>query len=161
MGMVAQEAPAGPESLIDTVLTADRERTALLDEAEHATDPHRIADIHTRLADIEAHRAPARAATILHGLGFNAEQQQRPCRDFSGGWRMRVALAAILFSEPDLLLLDEPTNYLDLEGTLWLQDHLARYPRTMVVISHDRDLLDTSVDAILSLENNTDRKSVV
>jgi len=152
MGMVAQEAPAGPESLLDTVLMADRERTALLAEAEHATDPHRIADIHTRLADIEAHRAPARAATILHGLGFNAEQQLRPCRDFSGGWRMRVALAAVLFSEPDLLLLDEPTNHLDLEATLWLEDYLKRYPHTVLLVSHDRDLLNKVVDKIVHLE---------
>jgi ATP-binding cassette subfamily F protein 3 len=152
MGMVAQEAPAGPESLIDTVLMADRERTALLAEAEHATDPHRIADIHTRLADIEAHRAPARAATILHGLGFSAEQQLRPCRDFSGGWRMRVALAAVLFSEPDLLLLDEPTNHLDLEATLWLEDYLKRYPHTVLLVSHDRDLLNKVVDKIVHLE---------
>ena len=106
-----------------------------------------------RLADIGAYAAPARAASILSGLGFSAADQQRPCSEFSGGWRMRVALAATLFAEPDLLLLDEPTNYLDLEGTLWLQDHLARYPRTMIVISHDRDLLDTSVDQIMSLEN--------
>jgi ATP-binding cassette, subfamily F, member 3 len=152
MGMVAQEAPAGPESLIDTVLMADRERTALLAEAEYATDPHRIAEIHTRLADIEAHRAPARAATILHGLGFDAEQQKRPCRDFSGGWRMRVALAAVLFSEPDLLLLDEPTNHLDLEATLWLEDFLKRYPHTVLLVSHDRDLLNKVVDKIVHLE---------
>jgi ATP-binding cassette subfamily F protein 3 len=152
IGMVAQESPAGPESLIDTVLMADRERTALLAEAEHATDPHRIADIHTRLADIEAHRAPARAASILHGLGFDAEQQQRACRDFSGGWRMRVALAAVLFSEPDLLLLDEPTNHLDLEATLWLEDFLKRYPHTVLLVSHDRDLLNKVVDKIVHLE---------
>ncbi len=152
IGMVAQEAPAGRESLIDTVLMADRERADLLAEAEHATDPHRIADIHTRLADIEAHRAPARAATILHGLGFDTEQQQRPCRDFSGGWRMRVALAAILFSEPDLLLLDEPTNHLDLEATLWLEDFLKRYPHTVLLVSHDRDLLNKVVDKIVHLE---------
>ncbi len=102
-----------------------------------------------------AYAAPARAASILSGLGFSAADQERPCSEFSGGWRMRVALAATLFAEPDLLLLDEPTNYLDLEGTLWLQDHLARYPRTMIVISHDRDLLDTSVEQIMSLENQT------
>jgi ATP-binding cassette subfamily F protein 3 len=152
IGRLLQEAPDGPEPLIDVVLAADHERTALLAEAEHARDPHRIADIQTRLADIGAHAAPARAAEILAGLGFSHEQQQRPCSDFSGGWRMRVALAAVLFSEPDLLLLDEPTNYLDLEGTLWLEDHLARYPRTVIVISHDRDLLDNAVDSILHLE---------
>ena len=121
-------------------------------EAETAQDPHRIAEIQTRLADIGAHAAPARAASILSGLGFSAADQQRPCVEFSGGWRMRVALAATLFAEPDLLLLDEPTNYLDLEGTLWLQDHLARYPATLIVISHDRDLLDNAVGHILSLE---------
>jgi ATP-binding cassette subfamily F protein 3 len=154
IGRLAQEAPNGPEPLVDVVLKADKERSALLAEAETATDPHRIADIHTRLADIDAHSAPARAAAILSGLGFSAEDQQRPCSEFSGGWRMRVALAAVLFSEPDLLLLDEPTNYLDLEGTLWLEDHLARYPRTVIVISHDRDLLDNAVDSILHLENN-------
>jgi len=152
LGMVAQEAPGGPESLIDTVLRADKERTALLAEAEHATDPHRIADIHTRLADIEAHRAPAKAASILHGLGFDADQQLQPCSDFSGGWRMRVALAAVLFSEPDLLLLDEPTNHLDLEATLWLEDFLKKYPRTILLVSHDRDLLNKVVDKIVHLE---------
>ena len=130
-----------------------RTRDACCERAETETDPHEIAEIQMRLADIGAYAAPARAASILSGLGFSAADQQRPCSEFSGGWRMRVALAATLFAEPDLLLLDEPTNYLDLEGTLWLQDHLARYPRTMIVISHDRDLLDTSVDQILSLEN--------
>jgi ATP-binding cassette, subfamily F, member 3 len=152
IGRLAQEAPSGPESLIEVVLAADTERTGLLVEAETATDPHRIAEIQTRLADIGAHAAPARAASILAGLGFDATAQQRPCTDFSGGWRMRVALAAVLFSEPDLLLLDEPTNYLDLEGTLWLTDHLARYPRTVIVISHDRDLLDDAVDWIMHLD---------
>ena len=134
------------------MLKADLERDALLREAETAHDPHRIAEIQTRLVDIDAHSAPARAAAILSGLGFSTADQQRPCAEFSGGWRMRVALAATLFAEPDLLLLDEPTNYLDLEGTLWLEDHLARYPRTVIVISHDRDLLDTSVDQILHLD---------
>src|ERR1700760_2541434 len=152
MGSLAQEAPDGPESLIEVVLKADLERHALLQEAETATDPHRIADIQTRLVDIDAHSAPARAASILSGLGFSAADQARSCSEFSGGWRMRVALAATLFSAPDLLLLDEPTNYLDLEGTLWLEDHLANYPRTVIVISHDRDLLDTSVDQILHLD---------
>jgi ATP-binding cassette subfamily F protein 3 len=153
IGRLAQEAPNGPESLLDIVLKAHGERDALLTEAETAQDPHRIAEIQTRLADIGAHAAPARAASILAGLGFSASDQQRPCAEFSGGWRMRVALAATLFAEPDLLLLDEPTNYLDLEGTLWLQDHLARYPATLIVISHDRDLLDNAVGHILSLEN--------
>jgi ATP-binding cassette subfamily F protein 3 len=152
VGSLAQEAPNGPESLISVVLKADLERDALLQEADTATDPDRIAEIQTRLVDIDAHSAPARAAAILSGLGFSAADQLRPCAEFSGGWRMRVALAATLFAAPDLLLLDEPTNYLDLEGTLWLEDHLAHYPRTVIVISHDRDLLETSVDQILHLE---------
>ncbi len=152
VGSLAQEAPNGPESLIDVVLKADLERDALLKEADTAHDPHRIAEIQTRLVDIDAHSAPARAAAILSGLGFSTADQARPCSEFSGGWRMRVALAATLFAAPDLLLLDEPTNYLDLEGTLWLEDHLANYPRTVIVISHDRDLLDTSVDQILHLD---------
>jgi ATP-binding cassette subfamily F protein 3 len=152
VGSLAQEAPDGPESLIAVVLKADLERHALLEEAETAHDPHRIAEIQTRLVDIDAHSAPARAAAILSGLGFSTADQARACQEFSGGWRMRVALAATLFAAPDLLLLDEPTNYLDLEGTLWLEDHLANYPRTVIVISHDRDLLDTSVDQILHLD---------
>jgi ATP-binding cassette, subfamily F, member 3 len=152
IGRLPQEAPDGPERLIDLVLAADRERSALLAEAELARDPHRIAEIQTRLADIGAHAAPARAAGILAGLGFSHDDQQRAVNEFSGGWRMRVALAAVLFAEPDLLLLDEPTNYLDLEGTLWLEDHLARYPRTVIVISHDRDLIDNAVDSILHFD---------
>jgi ATP-binding cassette subfamily F protein 3 len=152
VGSLAQEAPNGPDSLIEVVLKADLERDALLREAETAHDPHRIAEIQTRLVDIDAHSAPARAAAILSGLGFSSADQARSCSEFSGGWRMRVALAATLFAAPDLLLLDEPTNYLDLEGTLWLEDHLANYPRTVIVISHDRDLLDTSVDQILHLD---------
>ncbi len=152
VGSLAQEAPDGPESLIAVVLKADLERDALLREAETAEDPHRIAEIQTRLVDIDAHSAPARAAAILSGLGFSAADQARACSEFSGGWRMRVALAATLFAAPDLLLLDEPTNYLDLEGTLWLEDHLAHYPRTVIVISHDRDLLESSVDQILHLD---------
>jgi len=153
IGRLAQEAPNGPDSLLDVVLAAHHERNALLAKAETEQDPHRIAEIQTRLADIGAHAAPARAASILAGLGFSNADQQRPCAEFSGGWRMRVALAATLFAEPDLLLLDEPTNYLDLEGTLWLQDHLACYPATLIVISHDRDLLDSAVGHILSLES--------
>ncbi|OSI20215.1 ABC-F family ATP-binding cassette domain-containing protein [Bradyrhizobium canariense] len=154
VGSLAQEAPNGPESLISVVLKADLERDALLTEAESATDPHQIAEIQTRLVDIDAHSAPSRAAAILSGLGFSAADQLRPCAEFSGGWRMRVALAATLFAAPDLLLLDEPTNYLDLEGTLWLEDHLAHYPRTVIVISHDRDLLESSVDQILHLDRS-------
>ena len=142
IGSVEQEAPAGAESLIDFVLSADAEREALMAEAETASDPERIAEIHTRLVDIEAHNAPARAARILKGLGFDEAAQARSLGEFSGGWRMRVALAAVLFSEPDILLLDEPTNYLDLEGVLWLTDYLKTCPATILVISHDRDLLD-------------------
>jgi ATP-binding cassette subfamily F protein 3 len=152
IGRLAQEAPDGPQCLLDVVLAADTERAQLLAEAETEHDPHRIAEIQTRLADIGAHAAPARAAEILAGLGFSHAEQGRPCAEFSGGWRMRVALAAVLFAEPDLLLLDEPTNYLDLEATLWLEEHIARYPRTVIVISHDRDLLDNAVDWILHLE---------
>ncbi|PYE35808.1 ATP-binding cassette subfamily F protein 3 [Rhizobium sp. PP-F2F-G38] len=152
MGQVAQEAPGTEEPLIEIVLKADKEREALLSEAETATDPNRIADIQMRLADIQAHSAEARAASILAGLGFDHEAQLRPASSFSGGWRMRVALAAVLFSEPDLLLLDEPTNYLDLEGTLWLEDYIRRYPHTVIIISHDRDLLNTAVNAIIHLD---------
>src|SRR4051794_3808830 len=148
---VDQEPPATPVILLDTVLAADTEREALNAELETAA-PERMGDIYARLIVIDADRAPARAAEILSGLGFSTVDLARPMSEFSGGWRMRVALAAALFAEPDLLLLDEPTNYLDLEGTLWLEDHLANYPRTVIVISHDRDLLDTSVDQILHLD---------
>ena len=144
IGQVAQEAPGTEEPLIEIVLEADRERSKLLmPEAETATDPHRIAEIQMRLADIDAHSAEARAATILAGLGFDADAQQRPASHFSGGWRMRVALASVLFSEPDLLLLDEPTNYLDLEGTLWLENYVRAIRIPCCIISHDRDLLNT------------------
>ena len=152
LGRVEQEAPGGPGTLIDFVLEADKERASLLVEAETATDPHRIAEIQTRLVDIGAHSAPARAGTILSGLGFDHAAQQRSLSEFSGGWRMRVALAAVLFATPDLLLLDEPTNYLDLEGTLWLIEYLKTYPATILVISHDRDLLDAVCDHILHLD---------
>ncbi|MBZ9935145.1 ABC-F family ATP-binding cassette domain-containing protein [Mesorhizobium sp. BR1-1-16] len=152
IGQVAQEAPGTEQALIDFVLAADIERAALMKEAEHATDPHRIAEIQIRLADIGAHAAEARAGTILSGLGFDKAAQQRPCSAFSGGWRMRVALAAVLFAEPDLLLLDEPTNYLDLEGTMWLENYVARYPHTVFLISHDRDLLNRAVDMIVHLD---------
>ncbi len=152
IGQVAQEAPGTEDSLIDIVLAADTERANLLTAADRETDPHRIADIHTRLADIDAHAGEARAATILAGLGFDETAQKRPASSFSGGWRMRVALAAVLFSRPDVLLLDEPTNYLDLEGTLWLENFVSRYPGTVLIISHDRDLLNKAVDSILHLE---------
>ena len=152
LGMVAQEAPGGPQTLLDNVLEADTERAALLAEADSATEPARIAEIHQRLLDIEAYSAPARAAAILAGLGFDEAAQGRPLAEFSGGWRMRVALAALLFAAPDLLLLDEPTNYLDLEGTLWLEDYLRRYPRTVLLVSHDRDLLNNAVAAILHVD---------
>ena len=153
IGGVAQEAPASDVSLLNTVLAADTERTALMTEAETASDPARIAEIQTRLADIDAWSAEARASSILKGLGFDDDEQQMPCSAFSGGWRMRVALAAVLFSRPDLLLLDEPTNYLDLEGALWLESYLARYPHTVIIISHDRDLLNRAVGSILHLED--------
>lgn len=154
LGWVTQEAPGTEDSLLDTVLAADQERASLLVEAETATDPIRIADIQTRLVDIDAHSAPSRAASILAGLGFSNDDQQRPCRDFSGGWRMRVALAAVLFARPDLLLLDEPTNYLDLEGTIWLESYLRNYPYTVLLVSHDRDLLNKAVSHILHLEDH-------
>jgi ATP-binding cassette, subfamily F, member 3 len=152
IGGVAQEVPSSSTSLLDTVLEADTERAALLAEAETATDPHRIAEIQHRLSDIDAWSAEGRASAILKGLGFDAEAQQKPCSDFSGGWRMRVALAGVLFAQPDLLLLDEPTNYLDLEGALWLETYLAKYPHTVIIISHDRGLLNRAVNAILHLD---------
>ena len=153
IGGVAQEVPGNEVSLIDTVLAADLERANLLKESERATDAARISDIQTRLADIDAWSAEARASSILRGLGFDSEKQQMPCSAFSGGWRMRVALAAVLFSQPDVLLLDEPTNYLDLEGALWLENYLLKYPHTVLIVSHDRGLLHRSVSTILHLED--------
>lgn len=152
LGQVAQEAPGGATSLLDTVLEADHELQSLEKAAETETDPAKIADIHLRLADIDAHTAEARAASILSGLGFDGEAQRRPCSSFSGGWRMRVALACTLFTKPDLLLLDEPTNYLDLEGVMWLENFIKTYPYTIIIVSHDRDLLNSSVTAILHLD---------
>ena len=153
IGAVAQEAPGTQASLIDTVLEADPERMKLLADAEHETDGHKLGEIYHRLDAIDAYTAPARAAEILAGLGFSADDQTRPCAEFSGGWRMRVALAAILFAAPDLLLLDEPTNYLDLEGVMWLENFLLRYRGTVLIVSHDRDLLNTAAEFILHLEH--------
>ncbi|MFZ1469077.1 MAG: ABC-F family ATP-binding cassette domain-containing protein, partial [Paracoccaceae bacterium] len=152
IGGVAQEVPSSETSLLDTVLAADTERASLLAESETATDPHRIADIQSRLADINAWSAEGRAASILRGLGFEPDQQLMPCSAFSGGWRMRVALAGVLFAQPDYLLLDEPTNYLDLEGALWLESYLRDYPHTVIIISHDRGLLNRAVQGILHLD---------
>ncbi|MBC7133879.1 MAG: ABC-F family ATP-binding cassette domain-containing protein [Roseovarius sp.] len=153
IGGVAQEVPGSDVSLIDTVLSFDTERTELLEQSASESDGARIAEIQTRLADIDAWSAEARASAILKGLGFTDAEQAMPCSAFSGGWRMRVALAGVLFAAPDLLLLDEPTNYLDLEGALWLETYLARYPHTMLIISHDRGLLNRAVGAILHLED--------
>jgi len=153
IGWVAQEAPGGEDSLMDVVLEADTERAALLEEAETATDPTRIADIQTRLGDIDAYSAESRAGSILSGLGFTGDEQRRPCKEFSGGWRMRVALAATLFARPDVLLLDEPTNYLDLEGVMWLQSYLKTFPGAVLVISHDRDLLNGAMQRIAHLRD--------
>ena len=151
LGCVDQEVPSGPQSLMETVLAADLERTALLEEAETAVEPNRIAEIHTRLSDIGAYSAEARAGFILSGLGFSGQDQKRPCSDFSGGWRMRVALAAMLFAKPDVLLLDEPTNYLDVEGAVWLESHVRNYNGTAFIISHDRDFLNNAVTHIAHL----------
>ncbi len=152
IGSVDQEHPATPVSLLDTVLAADVERATLLDQLDKA-EPEALGDIYNRLIEIDADRAPSRAAEILAGLGFSNADLARPMAEFSGGWRMRVALAASLFAEPDLLLLDEPTNYLDLEGALWLEARLRKYPNTAMVISHDRELLNNSVDHILHLKD--------
>ncbi|MGB0906499.1 MAG: ABC-F family ATP-binding cassette domain-containing protein [Maricaulaceae bacterium] len=151
LGAVDQEVPSGPQSLINTVLAADLERASLLAESETAQDPTRIAAIYERLTDIDAYSAESRAAIILSGLGFSAEDQLKPCSDFSGGWRMRVALAAMLFAEPDILLLDEPTNYLDVEGAVWLEAHIRAYRGTCFIISHDRDFLNAAVTHIAHL----------
>ncbi|HWT42357.1 MAG TPA: ABC-F family ATP-binding cassette domain-containing protein, partial [Sphingopyxis sp.] len=152
VGYIAQEAPSGTATPFDTVLAADTERAELLAASEVEQDPDRLGDIHERLIAIDAYTAPARAARILIGLGFDEEMQGRPLDSYSGGWKMRVALAALLFSNPDLLLLDEPSNHLDLEATMWLESFLKAYPGQLVVISHERDLLNNVVDHILHLE---------
>lgn len=153
LGWVAQEVAPGEETILDVVLAADQERHALMQEAETATDPDRIGEIHTRLLDIDAWSAEARAAEILMGLGFRHADLSRPTREFSGGWRMRAAIAGALFAQPDLLLLDEPTNYLDLEGAAWLEGYLARYPNTVLIVSHDREMLNRSVTHTMALEH--------
>ncbi|MFN5128597.1 MAG: ABC-F family ATP-binding cassette domain-containing protein [Sphingomonadaceae bacterium] len=154
IGYIAQEAPAGDSTPFDTVLAADTERAALMAESEQeGLDPDRMAEVHERLIAIDAYTAPARASRILVGLGFDEDMQGQPLDSFSGGWKMRVALASLLFSQPDLLLLDEPSNHLDLEATLWLENFLKGYPAMMVVISHERDLLNNVVDHILHLDN--------
>ena len=152
LGYIAQEAPTGTATPFETVLAADIERARLMDESETCSDPHRLGDIHDRLFAIDAYTAPARAARILLGLGFDEAMQSRPLDSYSGGWKMRVALAALLFSKPDLLLLDEPSNHLDLEATLWLENFLKSYAGTLIVISHERDLLNNVVDTILHVE---------
>ena len=149
---VSQEHPATPVSLLETILAADERRDVLMSELDTAP-PERIADIYAELEEIGADRAPARAGEILSGLGFSTADLARPMAEFSGGWRMRVALAAALFAQPDLLLLDEPTNYLDLEGAMWLEARLRRYPNAAIIISHDRELLNNSVDSILHLRD--------
>ena len=151
LGYIAQEAPSGTATPFETVLAADVERASLLDESEHCTEPHRLGDIHERLLAIDAYSAPSRAARILIGLGFEEDMQGQSLDSFSGGWKMRVALAALLFSQPDVLLLDEPSNHLDLEATLWLENFLKSYPGTLIVISHERDLLNNVVDHIVHL----------
>jgi ATP-binding cassette subfamily F protein 3 len=153
MGYVLQEVPANDTTLLDVVLEADVERASLMREADTCEDPMRIGEIHERLADIDAWSGEARAAEILVGLGFTQNDLTRACKEFSGGWRMRAALGGVLFAQPDLLMLDEPTNYLDLEGAAWLEKYLQKYPHTVVIVSHDRDLLNRSVTHILALEN--------
>ena len=152
IGYIAQEAPDGAITPEEAVLAADVERASLLEEADTCTDVDRLGEVHERLLAIDAYTAPARAAKILSGLGFDEEMQHRPLSSFSGGWKMRVALGALLFSEPDILLLDEPSNHLDLEATLWLENFLKSYPATLLVISHERDLLNNVVDHILHLQ---------
>ncbi|MGD8326773.1 MAG: ABC-F family ATP-binding cassette domain-containing protein, partial [Sphingomonadales bacterium] len=153
IGRVAQEAPDGPATLVETVIAADEELIALQNRLQTERDPTKLGEIHARLNDVGAHSAEARAAALLSGLGFDEEAQQRPVSSFSGGWRMRVALASVLFTQPDLLLLDEPTNYLDLEGAIWLENYLKSYPYSLIMVSHDRDMLNAVCNTILHVEH--------
>ncbi|HCN94043.1 ATP-binding cassette domain-containing protein, partial [Hyphomonas sp. UBA3988] len=153
LGWVAQEVAATDETILDVVLAADTERHALMQESETATDPDRIGEIHERLLDIDAWTAEARAAEVLNGLGFTTEDLGRATKEFSGGWRMRAAIAGVLFSQPDFLLLDEPTNYLDLEGAAWLETYIKKYPYTVLIVSHDRELLNRCVTHTMALEH--------
>lgn len=153
LGWVAQEVAATDETILDVVLASDTERHALMAEAETATDPDRIGEIHMRLVDIDAWSAEARASEVLNGLGFSHEDLSRATKEFSGGWRMRAAIAGVLFSQPDLLLLDEPTNYLDLEGAAWLEGYLKKYPYTVIIVSHDREMLNRCVTHTMALEH--------
>jgi ATP-binding cassette, subfamily F, member 3 len=153
LGWVAQEVAPTDETILEVVLAADTERHALMQEAETAEDPMRIADIHTRLVDIDAWSAESRAAEVLMGLGFTQADLERPTHEFSGGWRMRAAIAGVLFSQPDLLLLDEPTNYLDLEGAAWLEGYIKKYPHTVLIVSHDREMLNRCVTHTMALEH--------
>lgn len=152
IGMVRQDLPDDDTTLLDVVLDSDIERSQLLLETETMTDPERIAEVYQRLEDIDAYNAPARASIILSGLGFSLEAQGKPISDFSGGWRMRVALAAALFLNPDFLMLDEPTNHLDFEAIVWLENYLASYSNTLIIISHDRDILNKTVTHIAHLD---------
>src|SRR5215475_8683228 len=154
MGSVPQDPPGGETLVIDAVLAADLERSALLAEADGCHDGARLAEIHARLEEIGSASAPARAAAILHGLGFDTAAQVRPCGEFSGGWRMRVALAGTLFSDPDLLILDEPSNHLDVEAQMWLTEHLSRFRHTLLMVSHDRDLLNDVCDHIVHIDQH-------
>ncbi|RKQ71848.1 ATP-binding cassette subfamily F protein 3 [Litorimonas taeanensis] len=153
LGWVAQEVPATDDTIMDVVLAADRERDALMKESETATDPDRLGYIYERLTDMDAWNADTRAAIVLQGLGFSQEDFHRATKEFSGGWRMRAAIAGVLVSEPDVLLLDEPTNYLDLEGAAWLEGYIQRYPHTVIMVSHDREMLNRSVTHTLALEH--------